>query len=786
MEGNIRIPNKTRYFNKLNNIKKKLRRNMKNCDIIIPIYNAFDNLKKCIESLLLYTNFENNRLILIYDKSCDDRIITYIEDYISYRKQNIVLIKNEKNIGIKKTINIGIKYSNNDVLLLYSDTEATEGWFDKIQKCAYSKNNIATVTPLTNISTSVYIPEYCQTTITQNDFNSNNFQKYFDCISYKDYPEIPTGAGFCLYIKREILNIVEFPDVETEEILYCWDKVFCYRCLDNGYRNILCDDVIVFNKVSSQSDFYGNKIFFIEENILLCKKYPLYVNNTTDWIINSPLKYINKNININLFLNNGNSNILIIIHMWDEKYFSGTSFHVFDIIKELRYKYNFHVFVPDNNAYRLYSYWKNGEESIEIRIKELSIYSNSLFNLEYSNILDGIINFYKIDIIHIHHLYGHYFDIINVMKNKKTKLFISLHDYYAACPRINKYNFVYNRYCNNYDENECSFCLRYFSEKITNITVWINIWNTLFSLSNRIIVPSESTKREIKKTYNHIPVDVIEHGVNIKHIEEKLDIDNDDLFQIAFIGYLSEIKGKTIVEKLIKYASKFNDNIYFHLIGDSDSNFLQGKSHKKIICHGKYNRKDLGVLLRNNNIKLGCLFSIVPETYSYTLTECLANNIPVLVFDIGALGQRVNENNLGWLIKTGSTASEIYRVINDIFRDKKKYKEILNSVSAYKIKTVKEMGLDYDKIYSNYKVLRNSDDNNIERIRTFIKDTYLNNINFDIETREKYISYSWRIEKTVSWILRKIKSIFQCFLTYGLRFTIKLIIVKLKKNILII
>lgn len=56
-------------------------------DIIIPIYNAFDDLTKCIESILRHTNLSQNGLILINDASPDERIASYL-DSLSARKYN--------------------------------------------------------------------------------------------------------------------------------------------------------------------------------------------------------------------------------------------------------------------------------------------------------------------------------------------------------------------------------------------------------------------------------------------------------------------------------------------------------------------------------------------------------------------------------------------------------------------------------------------------------------------------------------------------------------------------
>ena len=44
-------------------------------DIIIPVYNALEDLKLCVDSIKKYTDLNKNRVIFIDDKSPDSNII---------------------------------------------------------------------------------------------------------------------------------------------------------------------------------------------------------------------------------------------------------------------------------------------------------------------------------------------------------------------------------------------------------------------------------------------------------------------------------------------------------------------------------------------------------------------------------------------------------------------------------------------------------------------------------------------------------------------------------------
>ena len=64
-------------------------------DIIIPIYNAFDFVKKCIETVIEHTDLTQHTLLLVNDKSTDERILPLLNSFIKENQSlNIILIDN--------------------------------------------------------------------------------------------------------------------------------------------------------------------------------------------------------------------------------------------------------------------------------------------------------------------------------------------------------------------------------------------------------------------------------------------------------------------------------------------------------------------------------------------------------------------------------------------------------------------------------------------------------------------------------------------------------------------
>jgi glycosyltransferase involved in cell wall biosynthesis len=180
-----------------------------------------------------------------------------------------------------------------------------------------------------------------------------------------------------------------------------------------------------------------------------------------------------------------------LIHYWHDavKDIGGTTLHLSDIIKGLRNKFNFHVLAPENNIYKLYSYWEDGEETIEFNKIESSFSKTNFYNSEYREMLDEIVDVFRIDILHIHHLKGHFFDIKDIIKENDLRTVISLHDFYAVCPLTNK--LIKNEfYCGTQKNRKCNECS-------LSINSWRKEWEKLLSMANKLIVPSKSAKEEI-------------------------------------------------------------------------------------------------------------------------------------------------------------------------------------------------------------------------------------------------------------------------------------------------
>lgn len=689
---------------------------MKNVDIIVPIYNAYEFTEECIKTIIEYTDLLKHTVVLINDKSPDEKILPMLNQYKEkYSNLNIVVLDNEENLGFVKTVNKGMKYSQNDVILLNSDTEVTNGWVEKIQKCAYSNKYISTVTPLTNNGTIASVPNFGVDNELPSNMTLQEYAKMIEKISKKRYPELTTGNGYCMYIKREVIEDIGVFDDETFGKGYGEENDFCYRALDHGYINVLCDDTFIYHKGTQsfkKENLTDTRIALIEKHMkLLREKHPIYVQKTDNFLANNPLRDIQENVNINIKLYNKRK-ILYLVNEWEEnmEMTGGTSLHIKDLIfSNLKNNIASFVLAPDKNdlsRFKLYLY-------TEDFAKEISNFKTDIFNygqINYTNnmykeMVESIFDTFEFDILHVHHFLFHTFDVIDIAKEKNVYSIITLHDLYMSCPSI---NMVYEeKFCENNPNRDCKKCLKNRYGVNSNILAnWRTTCENVISKFDKIIVPSQDTKKQFEKVYKNIKIEVVEHGVEIKEVKSK-ENEEKSTFDIAFVGAMAPHKGSNILKELIKQNK--NSNIVIHLIGKSDDKELEPKK-ENYINHGPYKRGELQEKLVENNIDLVCIFATWPETYSYTLTETYMAKIPVITFDIGAVGERVKNDKLGWVIKFDEKTPKILEKIKEIRDNREKYLEIKNNFEKYKFKTIEKMQEYYNNLYSEINEKNNYSD----------------------------------------------------------------------------
>jgi len=242
--------------------------------IIIPVYNGYEYLMDCINSIFRNTDLAVHTLRIIDDKSSDHRILAYLQRLKREGDgKRIEVLFHSENLGFVKTINEGMRLSPEDVIILNSDTLVTKNWVSKLQRAAYSRPRIATATPLSNYVTLNGIPRPFHYNPIPCDMDVESFSEFLEKISLRYYPEVPAGVGFCMYIKRDVLEQLGYFDETRFEKGYAEETDFCMRALKKGFVHVFDDATYIyhFGGVSFESvkdpELLREKNMMIERNL---------------------------------------------------------------------------------------------------------------------------------------------------------------------------------------------------------------------------------------------------------------------------------------------------------------------------------------------------------------------------------------------------------------------------------------------------------------------------------------------------------------------------------------
>lgn len=226
--------------------------------VIIPTYNSEEHIQKCLLSLKRSRITDMN--IIVIDNNSKDQTVDRI-----LKLKDIKLIKNKKNLGFARAVNMGIKKAKRktDILLLNPDTILSGDSLIKLQKCF--KTNKAGI---------VGGKIYGQKKILQRNFvrkpslltvifDYTNLRKlvpgdYFHKHHYyldKEYPRedlvVDVVSGAYMLISRKVIDTIGLFDENF--FMYLEDIDFCIRSRKAGFNTYFCPHSVIFHEGGASS-----------------------------------------------------------------------------------------------------------------------------------------------------------------------------------------------------------------------------------------------------------------------------------------------------------------------------------------------------------------------------------------------------------------------------------------------------------------------------------------------------------------------------------------------------
>jgi GT2 family glycosyltransferase len=246
--------------------------------VVVPVYGDWPSLNECIESLNEHLDTRHS-VLLVNDCGPD---VDLMEKHIKQAIQghpNFTYYRNDQNLGFIGTCNravLELDTTNNDILLLNSDTQVTAGFAEEMLKVLYASGQIGIVSPRSNNATLATVPLWAAA---QKGIDSKDSYKLF--VKFKQqfpkYSIVPVAHGFCMLIRRSLIRKYGLFDPAFGKG-YGEEVDFCMRIKEHGYLSVLSNHSYVFHLEARSFTLATKKKLLERNNKIINKRYPDYSN----------------------------------------------------------------------------------------------------------------------------------------------------------------------------------------------------------------------------------------------------------------------------------------------------------------------------------------------------------------------------------------------------------------------------------------------------------------------------------------------------------------------------
>ncbi|WCM94006.1 methyltransferase domain-containing protein [Acidovorax sp. NCPPB 2350] len=615
-------------------------------DVIVPVYRGLADTQLCVESVLASPCQTPYRLVVINDASPEPEVTAWLRERAA-RDDRILLLENEENLGFVGTVNRGMALSeHHDVLLLNSDTEVANDWLDRIRRAAYGDARVASVTPFSNNATICSYPRFCM----DNDLPPGYDTARLDALCAQTHPgavvDVPTGVGFCMYIRRDCLRQLGLFDTEHFGKGYGEENDFCQRAQAAGWRNLhLLDTFVLHTGGVSFGDSKSPRELAAMET--LRRLHPHYERDVHAFVQDDPARAHRLALDVARIAAAGLPAVLAVLH--DRA--GGTVRHVRELAAHLAGQAVFLTLAPAaGQGVRLRLAGEDEAFELAFRLPE-----------QFDDLL-AVLRQLGVRHLHYHHLLGHGPEVRDIPHLLGVSYDFTAHDYYSYCTHISMTDST-NRYAGETGPGQCKCCDPAMASPLAGSTVaqWRGANARLLSGARHVIAPSHDTARRIAGFAPVARVHAVPHtdmpDASLLPAPAPRPLPPGRRLKVVVIGALSAIKGADVLEAVALEAARRDAPVDFHLIGYGYRS-LQTQPRARLTVHGEYQEKDLPGLLQWLEPDLVWFPAQWPETYSYTLSAALLAGLPVAVPDLGAFAERLAGRPWSWVRPWDATGAQ--------------------------------------------------------------------------------------------------------------------------------
>ena len=197
------------------------------CDLVLLSWNHLEETQACLESLLDCTRVPCR--LFIVDNGSEENVRTFLSAVKPRGAiQEVAVLQNDTNEGFPRGMNRGIQLSRAPyVCLLNNDLRFTVGWLQEMIEVAKANPSVGVINPKSS-------------TFGDYPARGQSLQDYANTLRafQGQYVEVGMCIGFCMLMKREVLDRVGGLSEEVERIFF-EDEDFSMRAQRAGYHCVV-------------------------------------------------------------------------------------------------------------------------------------------------------------------------------------------------------------------------------------------------------------------------------------------------------------------------------------------------------------------------------------------------------------------------------------------------------------------------------------------------------------------------------------------------------------------
>jgi GT2 family glycosyltransferase/glycosyltransferase involved in cell wall biosynthesis len=645
-------------------------------DVVVPVFNARKQTLRCLRSVLRHGEGDY-RLVVIDDASTDPKLWPRLVDF-ARGEPRVVLLRNPKNLGFSGTVNRGIQgATSRDVLVLNSDTKVFAEFLPRLRAAAHADAKTGIACALSNNATICSVPEFCRDNPLPSGMTGKQMARLVRVTAKKERPELVTPVGFCMYLRRELIEDVGLFDAERYGRGFGEENDLGERAKMRGWRIRLASDVYVLHEGKASFGEQGRALESKNAGVLE-KRHPGYHAAVADYIRKNPLSELQSNLKLHIQRGSHRAEAapLELLHhspFGDE--IGGTEHVVRDLVRALRLPRVVFAY-PAPSAIEVAEVI-GGDLAAPLRYQfplETPVPRFAQRHAEAEQTLERILDLFRIGIVHVHHPMNWPLSIARVLKDRRVPYVMTQHDCYAVCPTAHLLDVKTLEPCcpeHSGQPERVGACLGALCSELgieppVDAAKFLADHRAAFAQllagAQQVIFPSPSGQALLTRVHGlkSAKLRVLPHGYDPPRAAQA-PAERTGPLRVALLGEVA-YPSKGAQEYLSAIRATAGAPIEWHVFGNTDRfGFEQRLSElgANVVRHGPYRRAEIASLLERAAIDLGLLLPICPESFSLTLSELLSAGVPVVAARQGALVDRLEGRPYGVLVKDASAAAKI-------------------------------------------------------------------------------------------------------------------------------